>query len=293
MTTNEELVTVLKNAPEDKETLLQLWQQVYKLGVKKGLAFAQERIERDDVEQIAFLALYPAIAAYSPEKGCTFLTVYILYIKQQIYRALELHGCPIRVPRWEIVRILKYNRFIATYLNEHGKEPTPEEIKKGTGFSIDVQENIKHSRLIYYGTGSLNEPTPGEEDGEEVLYKLPDSSNIEDRVIDDYFHGEMKKEVERFLKSLPEDVEQFTRLRFMNGLTVKATGEVMGLTLTKAQSKEISCKARFKKYRKKGDGELQRFLPEKALSIAYGGSVFAFQRTGYSPTERAVFSYVK
>lgn len=93
---NEELVERIQSGEDAQNNMLKLWQQ--NRGMIERLANDYSKVEeREDLKQEAYFGLYRAVESYNPNKGSSFLTWAIYWIRQSMQRYCQNNGT-IRIP---------------------------------------------------------------------------------------------------------------------------------------------------------------------------------------------------
>lgn len=229
---NEELVVQIQNGENINENIAQLWQQnrayVQKLAAKY-LAFA----ENDDLMQQGFLGLYRAVWAYKPETGNSFLTFASWWILQSIQRFVEDCCGTVRVPSHAYQKTMHFKRITSSFEADKGRAPTDRELCDLLELSGQQLDTVKRA-IAVEGIGSLDVPVTEDADGS--LYDfIRGSDGVEDDVLDDVQQEELKAVIWPLVDDLPGKSPEVIRARFLEGKTLKETGQEIGTTTEAAR----------------------------------------------------------
>ena len=155
------------------ESNLRLAVAVAKKNIGKGIEFL-------DLIQEGNIGLIKAAERFSIDKQCKFSTYAWWWIQQGIDRAIADKGRTVRLPVNKHEKIAKLNRCIKSYRQEHGFDPTIEELINITGFS---EKQIYELESISSSIRSLNEII-GEDDTELEDFIADNNQDVENSVLD-------------------------------------------------------------------------------------------------------------
>lgn len=281
--TNEQLVIRICAGIEEADNTLQLWQQ-NRGYINKIVNHYKAYAEEEDLQQEAYLGLCEAIQHYNPEEEVPFMTYAGYWIRQQIGRYIKSNGT-VRLPEHIQARVKEYKQMVLTWKVTIGRKPTDREICHYLRISWEMLENIRKTAQIAR-IGSLDVPVG--EDGECSMYDLlPSTTNEEEQVLEKIQQEELKEVLWSLVDSLPGEQPKIIRLRYQNGMTLRAIAEDKGVTLEAIRQQE-----------RKGLGELRKPSKSRMLrpflydedrvynSALHGNGATAFHRTWTSSTER-------
>lgn len=280
---NEQLVIRICAGIDEADNTLQLWQQ-NRGYINKIVNHYKAYAEEEDLQQEAYLGLCEAIRHYNPEEEVPFITYAGYWIRQQIGRYIKSNGT-VRLPEHIQARVKEYKQMVLKWKVTIGRKPTDREICHYLRISREKLENIKKT-VQMAKIGSLDVPVG--EDGECSMYDLlPSAINEEEQVIEKIQQEELKEVLWSLVDALPGEQPKIIRLRYQNGMTLRAIAEDKGVTLETIRQQE-----------RKGLGELRKpskskllrpFLPDddRIYSMGLqGNGVGSFNRTWTSSTER-------
>ena len=281
---NEQLVIRICAGIDEADNTLQLWQQ-NRGYINKIVNHYKAYAEEEDLQQEAYLGLCEAIRHYNPEEEVPFITYAGYWIRQQIGRYIKSNGT-VRLPEHIQARVKEYKQMVLKWKVTIGRKPTDREICHYLRISREKLENIKKT-VQMAKIGSLDVPVG--EDGECSMYDLlPSAINEEEQVIEKIQQEELKEVLWSLVDALPGEQPKIIRLRYQNGMTLRAIAEDKGVTLETIRQQE-----------RKGLGELRKpskskllrpFLPDddRIYSMGLqGNGVERFNMTWTSSTERA------
>lgn len=279
--TNEELVARIRAGVDEAENMLQLWQQnrglIYTIARKYA---AYEDIE--DLEQQGYLGLCDAVQGYRPEEGVPFAAYAAFWIRQSIQRYVDECSTLVRIPTHRREDIGKYRRMCAAFEREYGREPTEPEASRYLGMSPEVLQRIKEAARM--DTLTSLDRLAAEQDGETTLADLqPGCDDVEGSVLDAVQREQLRAVLWGLVDALPGKQAPVLRMRFQEGLTLKETGERMGIAMQGVRQHETNALRSLRQKRR----FLLPFRDEYISAHAFrGNGAGTFNRTWTSSTEK-------
>lgn len=280
--TNEQLVARIRAGEDISGNMLQLWQQV-KSFIHVLAKRYQGIADMEDLEQEGYLALYPAIDGYDPDKDVLFLTYAEYHISQAMRRYVLMNKGSLRLSFRAHGLAMKYKRFCNAFLLQSGQEPSDRDAALQMGLSVDQIREIRQN-MILDSVGSLDEALPDSEDitaGDMV----PSGEDLEGDAAGRLDLERLRAVLWPMVDRLPDRQPAVIRMKYQQGMTLKEIGEVYGATIETIRQSERKGMQALRRSREAR--RLREFFPETAEAQAYrGNGMNQFNRTWTSSTER-------
>ena len=226
----------LENASRAKSELIQanlrLVVSIAKKYTNRGLMFL-------DLIQEGNIGLMKAVDKFEYQRGYKFSTYATWWIRQAITRAIADQARTIRIPVHMIETINKLMRTSRYLVQEHGREPTSEEIAEKMEFPLD-----KVRKVLKIAKEPISLETPIGEEEDSHLGDFIEDKNIlspGDAVV----NFGLAEQTRKVLTTLTPREEKVLRMRFGIGEKADHTLEEVGrdFSVTRERIRQIEAKA--------------------------------------------------
>jgi RNA polymerase sporulation-specific sigma factor len=232
----EETLDLLRKAKagdnEAKETLLAHNTSLLKSILKRYLG---KGVEYDDLFQLSCMGFLKAIAGFDESFGVRFSTYAVPMIAGEIKRFLRDDGS-IKVSRAMKKTSREMNRFIESYFNEHGRQPTVKEL--AAAFAMEEGE-------VVFTLGSARMPLSIYEQSD---YKDEKSASLSERLPAKDNQDEMIETMvlRQAIEKLPDREKKIVFLRYFRDMTQSEVAKAIGVSQVQISRIESRIMSQFK-----------------------------------------------
>ena len=281
--TNEQLVHEYQAG--NSEVIEQLYLQNSGM-IEKVVRRYSESEELEDLRQEAYFGIVKAAELWDPEKGSSFISYAVYWIRAVIRRYIDDCGGVVRIPANKRALIGRYRRAQNNYRVRFGCNPSDRELCAALDITKDqlkeLKKDIQAARIR-----STSEPIGGEDDDLTLEDTLAAERNQIDEALNRIQHEQLSSELWSCVDELEPNESAVIRNRYQNGRTLKECGGALGVSAGRVRRIEESAMRKLSKPQ-----YARRLLPYLGESAARdmslrGTGLAAFERTG-SVQERAM-----
>jgi RNA polymerase sigma-B factor len=203
-----------------EEALLRQWEPL-----ARRLAHRFEwAAEREDLEQVARLALLHAARRFDPARGSQFSSFVFLTILGDLHRYIRDCGPAIRIPRrWWDLR-LRLKQAVETVEQGCSREPTVPELAEQLGVSEEDVVGAMGVHELFHPT-SLDEPPAGRKGEENEL--LAGKLGADDPLLEVV---ELRIALRQAMEALPARLRDILERRYFQGRSQQEVGRALGIS---------------------------------------------------------------
>lgn len=228
MTLEDERFYAERIASGDPEARKKLIEANLRLVVKIARKYMNQGLSNLDLIEEGNIGLIRAVEKFDPSRNCRFSTYATWWIRQAVERAIANQSRTVRLPIHISSKVYKVSRSVNSFLERHGREPTPEEIASDTGLSVDLINNLY---TMVVKTCSLE--TVIDEEGKLTLEEvLPDTRTEEP--LSAFEQTTRVEEIASWLETLGSDEKKVIILRYgldgQDPQTLESVGKEFGVT---------------------------------------------------------------
>jgi RNA polymerase primary sigma factor len=235
----ETLARVEESLQKSKHAKKELIEANLRLVVSIAKKYTNRGLQFLDLIQEGNIGLMKAVDKFEYQRGYKFSTYATWWIRQAITRAIADQARTIRIPVHMIETINKLIRTSRYLVQEHGREPTPEEIAEKMEFPL---EKVRKVLKIAKEPISLETPIGEEEDSHLGDFIEDKKITAPSEAVVNHNLGEQTRKV---LTTLTPREEKVLRMRFGIGEKSDHTLEEVGrdFCVTRERIRQIEAKA--------------------------------------------------
>jgi RNA polymerase primary sigma factor len=228
LTPQQEIDLAKKVRKGDLEAMQELAKRNLRFVISVAKKYQNRGLPLTDLIGEGNVGLLTAARKFDPDQGVKFISYAVWWIRQAILASLARQGRTVRVPLNRTADLSKIVKTAEALRQELRREPTPEEISKATGLSMEVVQS-----LAALNTGEVRLDAPLDPEGDRALIErfiAEDLPGTEEKTMERF----LSDEVEEALQSLPPRDAKVLRLYF--GLdggrehTLEEIGGMLGVT---------------------------------------------------------------
>lgn len=140
--------------------------------------------------------LMKAIDKFNPERGVTFLSYAVWWIRQSIYNSIYWQAKEIRLPMSQQLLVISILDATNKFLQSHDRDPSSEEISEMTNIP---REQIDYLAQFSNKLVSVDDFIGGDEENSQVCDVIPDGEDSLDEQVNKIY---VTKEIEKLLSKL-------------------------------------------------------------------------------------------
>jgi len=225
---HEEIELAKKVRAGDHDSMQELVRRNLRFVISVAKKYQNRGLPLTDLIGEGNVGLMTAARKFDPDQGVKFISYAVWWIRQAILASLARQGRTVRVPLNRTADLSKIVRTAEALRQNLRREPTPEEISKATGLSLEVVQS-----LAALNSGEVRLDAPLDPDGDRSLierFAVDEAPSAEDQAMDRF----LAQEIESALATLPPRDAKVLRLYF--GLdggrehTLEEIGGMLGVT---------------------------------------------------------------
>jgi len=193
------------------------------LARKVARRYWNSSLAREDLTQVANLALVKAIDRFDPDRGRKFEAFAIPTILGELRRYFRDCSWAVHVARGAQERSKAVQAAVELLSREHGRPPTVQQL--ALYLELPEEDVLDALQVTHaYTAASLDAPVQGGEEDESTLVSILGEHD------DGYEHVETEMLVENALACLTDREQRLLKLRFVDELTQAQIGKQLGVS---------------------------------------------------------------
>ncbi|MEO8031901.1 MAG: RNA polymerase sigma factor RpoD/SigA [Gemmatimonadota bacterium] len=228
LTTPQEIAIARLVQAGDPEAMQELVKRNLRFVISVAKKYQNRGLALTDLIGEGNVGLLTAARKFDPDQGVKFISYAVWWIRQAILASLARTGRTVRVPLNRTADLSRIIRTSEALRQELRREPTPEEVAKAVGLTLDVVQSLAS---LNYSDVRLDAPL--DLDGDRSMidrFVADDHVGAEEQAMDKF----LAEEIEHALSTLPPRDAKVLRLYF--GLdgghehTLEEIGGMLGVT---------------------------------------------------------------
>ncbi|MDD3335371.1 MAG: sigma-70 family RNA polymerase sigma factor [Eubacteriales bacterium] len=220
---DERLIPLLEQYVKTHDVALrdQLFEAYLPLCKTVAGKFMGRGVPREDLEQVAGMALLKALERYEPERGFRFVTYAVPTVTGDVRNYLRDKGSALRIPRDSRQKLYEMTQAQEQFEREHLRTPTAMELAKLMGITPDDLLSLMNMKAQ---TDMASLDVPVGEEGDAMLSDMLGQN-------DDGFERFEQSEWMRWIFSKVSEKERdLLSLRFIDRLGQRETAQRLGVS---------------------------------------------------------------
>ena len=255
LTKEEEIKLAVKAKNGNKAAKDKLVTSNLKFVIKLAKQYQNLGLDIEDLISEGNLGLIEAVDHFNPEKGFSFLSYAVWWIRRSILKAIEEKGRPIRLPANKIQEM----REIESVRSEFTKQMTTEEEIEKIASTIGMsKEHVREIMIISNEFVSFDAPISSKTSTQDDSVRTVGDAIIDERQIsleEQAIQENLKRDVHKTLETLPKREAEILRYRFgfnnKEKLSLQSVGKLMNITKERVRQIEKSAFMRMRQYKQR------------------------------------------
>lgn len=233
--TNEELcIAIQSNEGNKQDHLMNLYLQNIGM-IEKIIRRYASADDLADLRQESFFGILRAAELWSPDKGGSFITYAVFWIRQAIQNYLVNCGGVVRIPANRRSQIGRYKRVVHAYQIQFGRDPSERELCAVLDLKREqleeLQKDIRALRIR-----STSEVIGGEDDDLTLEDTIAADGDAMEDTVERVYQQELSDELWSCVNELKPQQADIIRSRYIEGRTLSECGTVIGVSVERARA---------------------------------------------------------
>ena len=224
------------------------------------------KIEFMDLIQEGNMGLLKAFDEFDMSLGYKFSTYATCWIKQKIIRAIQNQNDTIRIPTHQNEKIIKKNKFIVRYRNEHTRFPSEKEVMEYLGIGPEEYKRLLEAERIKSPTSidltiEKEDTITGRASSLSAFLVDENETPIDESVVSEVFREELLEFMDENLNEREKKVicGRYGFNEYNEEMTLKQIGDEFGVTRERIRQIEEKAMAKLQKKSKQIDPEKKNY----------------------------------